>query len=211
MPNSDRRWLQRAVAAGSIKAIASQITLTYVIPIALPIVTVLAGYLHGLPWMYLLTAAGIMFATISTGLVRFDEWIDRRRVSDKLRFASVRIGKDIRGEGFFLGVVFHNAADVTMEFEIEEMRTRLGNRVPEKISYDQPKIVIPPRGNGWLDDHVIDIGEPLKPGTLEGFIECKVKYGRTGDLRYDLNIKKQVLLSFNDDGLLGPCSWNDAA
>jgi|SRR5215472_6829090 len=211
MPNSDTRWLRRAIAAGSVKAIASQITLTYIIPLGLPLVTAFAGYLQGLPWMYLLVGAGLMFGAVSTGLVRFDEWMDKRRVTDKLKFSGVRMGKDIHGSGYFLGVSFQSAADLSIEFEVQEMRTRLRNNVPEKTSYAQPKIVIPPRGIGWFDDHIIDIGPPPKPGTIEGFVECKVSYGRVGDRRCDLAVKKQVILSFNEDGLLGPCSWNDAA
>jgi len=62
----------------------------------------------------------------------------------------------------------------------------------------------------WFDDHVIDIGEPPRPGTVEGFAEFKIKYGHPGAARYDLSIKKQVVVSFNADGLFDHSSWNDA-
>jgi hypothetical protein len=211
MANSDRHWIKRAIAAGSIKAIASQITLTYLIPIGLPLVTAWVGYLQGLPWMYVFVGSGLMFGGVATGLVRFNEWIDRRSVTSKLTFTEPRIGRDIHGQGIFLGALFHNAANFPIELERQEMRTRLGNTVPAKTTYDVIKLIVPPHGNAWFDDHAIEIASPPNPGTIEGFVECRIKYGRVGDAKLDLAIRKQVVLSFNEDGLLGPCSWNDAA
>ncbi len=74
----NKTWLGRSVASGSVKAIAYHITLTYVIPLGLPAVTAIAGYLQGSPVMYIFVAAGVMFAAVATGLVKFDEWIGRR-------------------------------------------------------------------------------------------------------------------------------------
>ncbi len=58
---------------------------------------------------------------------------------------------------------------------------------------------------------MIDIGDPPKNGTLEGFVDCKIKYGHPGVLKFDLRVKKQVVVAFNADGLLQHASWNDAA
>jgi hypothetical protein len=55
------------------------------------------------------------------------------------------------------------------------------------------------------------IGDPPKNGTLEGFVDCKIKYGHPGVLKFDLRVKKQVVVAFNADGLLQHASWNDAA
>jgi len=207
----NKTWLGRSVAGGSVKAIAYHITLTYVIPLGLPAVTAIAGYLQGSPVMYIFVAAGVMFAAVATGLVKFDEWIGRRQVRGKLTFASVRFCKDIRGgNGFALGVAVRSVADASVEFEIDSMLTRLGNRVPAKRIYDVRKFIIPPQGNGFFDDHLIDIEKPPSPGTIEGLIECKIKYGHVGNLKYDLTLKKSVVMSFDKDGLPGPGAWNDA-
>jgi hypothetical protein len=204
-------WAGRAAVAGSIKAISYHVMVTYVIPIGAPIMTGAVGYFEGYPWMFILTAAALTFGGMATGLVRFDEWLGRRSVKEKLGFSSVRALKDVRGgNGFALGVAFNNLADVPIEFEIEEISSRLVNRVPEKRSFDLKRFVIPPRGRGWFDDHIIDITPP-SPGTIEGLIECKLKYGRVGRRQYDLLVRKQVVLSFNEDGLPGPSSWNDTA
>jgi hypothetical protein len=158
-----------------------------------------------------LVGAGLTFGGVATGIVRFDEWIDRRSVKEKLAFSHLRIIKNIRGEGFAIGAAFQSSADMPIEFQLESINTRIGDRVPQKRSFDLTRFTIPRRGSGWFDDHIIDVGTPPRPGTIEGFIECMIRYGRAGDPQYDLIVRKQVILSFNTDGLLGSCSWNDAA
>ena len=211
MVNRDRGWIKRAAAAGSIKAVAYHLTVTYVLPIGLPVVAAVAGYLQRLPWLYVLVGSALTFGGVATGIVRFDEWVDRRSVREKLAFSQLRIVKNIRGEGLAIGAEFQSSADISIEFQLESINTRIGDRIPKKRSFDVTRFTIPRHGRGWFDDHMIDIGTPPRPGTIEGFIECKVKYGRVGNPQYDLMARKQVILSFNEDGLLGPCSWNDAA
>jgi hypothetical protein len=160
MAAGDRKWIGRAAAPGSIKAVAYHVALTYVLPIGAPIVTGAVGYIQGYPWMYILVAASVTFGGVATGLVRLDEWLAGRRVKEKLAFTEVHVAKNIQGEGFSLGVAFISSADVSIEFEIEEISTRLANRVPEKRSFDLRNFIIPPRGNVWFNDHIIDIGTP---------------------------------------------------
>src|SRR5690242_10811907 len=163
MANRDKHWIRRAAAAGSIKAIAYHVVLTYVFPIGAPGVTGLVGYVQGYPWMFHLVAASLTFGGTATGLVRFDEWLARRSIKEKLTFSGIRVAKDIRRKGFTIGVTFNSSADVSIEFEIEEISTRLANRVPEKRSFDVTSFIVPPRGRVWFDDHIIDIGTPPSP------------------------------------------------
>ena len=95
--NRDRNWAGRAAVAGSIKAITYHVTVTYILPIGAPIMTGAVGYLQGYPWMLILTAAALTFGGTATGLVRFDEWLGRRSVKEKLAFSSVRALKAFEG------------------------------------------------------------------------------------------------------------------
>ena len=105
-----------------------------------------------------------MFGGVATGLVRFDEWIGRRSINEKLTFSQLRIVKDIHGAELAIGVVFYNDADISIEFELESINTRIRNRVPEKRPFYLSRITIPRHGSGWFDDHIIDIGVPPSPG-----------------------------------------------
>jgi hypothetical protein len=207
---SDKNWIAREVFSGSIKAIGYQATITYVLPLGLAFVTGLAGYLQGLPWMHILVGAGVMFGAITTGLVRFDDWRERRRIKGKLVVPIVNAGRDTQGPGIVLGVALLNEASFPLEWELTECRTRIQNRVPPNLPYRSTRITLGPKGEGFFNDHPIDIGTPPSPGTVEGFLEMSFKYGQPGKLKYDLAIKKQVVITFNDDGVFAGGTWHDA-
>ena len=71
------------------------------------------------------------------------------------------------------------------------------------------RVTIPPHGHGWFNDHPIEVTAP-NPGALEGFLEMSFKYGRPGNLKYELIVKKQVVVAFNEEGLYTGGAWNDA-
>lgn len=196
-----KRWGWRAVAAGSIKAISYHITVTYVLPIGAPIVTVYLGYIQSLPWMYVWLGALAAFAIMAHGLLRYDEWRLRRRVEDRLAFQSVILGPTIKNDGLTIGLQLVSSAAFPVEFEITKIATRLGNTVPLETSFKITKFIIPPNGIGWFRDHPIQIQNPPKPGTMEGFIEYEINYGRVGSLTCHLSGKKQVVAAFNEDGI----------
>ena len=161
--------------------------------------------------MYVALGAMAAFAFVTNGLLRFDEWRLRRRVADKLSLSSIICGRNIRGAGIFFGVSLNNSAQFAVEFEVKRLSTRIGNLVPLETKFDVKRVTIPPNGSGFFNDHVIAIDNPSKPGTLQGFIEYEFAYGQSGPLKYSLSGKKQVIVSFNNEGLLVHGSWNDAA
>jgi hypothetical protein len=63
----------------------------------------------------------------------------------------------------------------------------------------------------FFDDHMIDFGDPPKPGTIEGFLEIIIDYGHPGSLNHELVVKKRVLVAFNDEGKFMQIAWNDIA
>src|SRR5690348_5800419 len=81
----------KEAALGVVKAFTYHAITVWVIPTGLVAITAYLGYLQGLPWMYIAVGTGLMFAAVTTGLVRFDEWRDRRRTEGKLRFSGLRV------------------------------------------------------------------------------------------------------------------------
>jgi hypothetical protein len=207
---TEGRLLARAAAGGAVKAVAQHVTLTYIIPLGLPLVTGYLAHLRGVPWDQVLLFGGIMFAAVAHGLVKFDDWFNRRRVKDKLVVGNVRVLRDEAGPGIALGIELHNTAGFPVEFEGVDIRTKINNRVPPSIPYQRSNHTLQPDGVGQFDDHIIDFGDPPKPGTLEGFVEMEIRYGRPGRLRHTLIIKKHVVIVFNDDGLYANSRAQDA-
>ena len=209
--NDDRRslGLWRAIASGSVRAVAYHITLTYLIPLGAPLITLWLGYLQGYPWMYIWVAMLIAFAAVCTGLLRFDEWYSRRKVESKLNITAPRVARNVIGDGFSLGLQLHNSAHFPIDFEVDTMRTRIGDRVTQTPPVVR-SITIPALGFGWWDDGIINVN-PTENGALEGYIEFEISYGRAGSsLPCKLGGKKRVVLPFVD-GVLQTPVWYEAA
>jgi hypothetical protein len=198
MPN----WI-KDLLSGSRRAVAFYVTLYLVLPIGVPLMTGWAGYLQGLPWMYIMVGSGVMFAAMSTGLLRIAEYTDRDRVNGKLHFHSVRLGHNpLKPSEIIIGVMWVNQARVPIEFHVDHVGTRIGDRVPASTVYAQRTVTVPPGGLGWYDDHAINVATPPAPGTIEGFVEFKIRYGRTGNPSHGLVTRKNVVVAFNEAGSL---------
>jgi hypothetical protein len=208
--NRNKGWLARAFASGAIKAIVHHIFVVYVIPLGTPLVVAYIGHLEGYPWFIILVGSSLAFSGVTTGLVRLDDWIERRRVKGKLQFAQISVGRDINSQGIFVGINLINKSAIPIDMTFTEVRTRVGNQVPLDTKFNNSELTIPPSGIGWLNDHAINLANIPKPGTLEGFAEFRIKYGRPGNLKHDLTIKKAIVVRFNSDGFLEAVSWNDA-
>ena len=165
------RWLKKRLAGGTVQGVTSHIVATYILPLGAPVVTVVIGYISDLPWFWIWLGALAAFAFISHGLLRFDEWRDRRRIDGKLAFQSIVFGRNIRGRGLILGLRFNNLAAFSLEFEVTEVRTRLGDTVPA-LEHEATKHTVPATGIGWYNDNPIELDNPPHPGTIEGFIRA---------------------------------------
>jgi hypothetical protein len=202
--------LLSTVAFATIGFIWSHAVLPWLVLVGPPIVTGLLAYLNDAGAYKVALAVQFSFAAMAVGLYYADLELSRRRVKGNLQFHSVRVGRNINGPGIFLGVVFSNTSDFPIEFEVKELRTRMGDRVPAKTGFDVKNVVVGPRAIGWYDDHIIQPDTPPNGGTLEGFIEFTVEYGRPGDLKYELSQKKQATAAFDQGGNLTHASWQEA-
>lgn len=188
------REAAKAAALGAIKASASHITTVWIIPIALPAVAAYLGYAQHLPWMYIAVGVGLMFAGITTGLVRFDEWRERKRIEGKLHFSEFRV-----------------EADVKMDVDFAQIRTGLEDKVPKLREFKKTRFTVAPHNVVYFDDHSIDIAAPT-PGTLEATLDFVVRYGPVGNLKYTLPVKKRATIPFDENGLpRGKVMMYDAA
>jgi hypothetical protein len=207
--NDGKGWIARSVGSGALRAIAYHVTLLYLIPIGIPLAAAYAGYVANLPWMYIIVAASLCFGGISTGLVRLSEWIEKGRVDGKLQFASINLGVDVHGNGYFIGVNLVSKAAVPIDVAFEEIRSRIENIVPMQTQFAIKEFTIPPEGTGFMNDHLIVVASPTPPAKLHGLAEFKIKYGKRGNLKYKLSIKKAVTLAFDAQGGLHG-NWNDS-
>ena len=208
----EKGWLQKQIAAGAVRGVV-QFLVTWGLPLGVPVVTVAIGRLTDIPWFYVWLGALAAFAFIANGLLRFDEWRQTRRVQDKLAFSQMLVGKSINNpEGILIGIRVTSSANFPLDFTVEKLLTRLADRVPLIESLKgATSFEIPSNGYGWYWANEIAIPDPPKNGTLEGFAEYELSYGRKGQKRYVLKGKKQVVVRFNDEGLFVGAVYHEAA
>jgi hypothetical protein len=199
-------------AVGSARAETIHAVVTWAIPIGIPVLAGLLVWLGGGPWGLVLTAAALAFGGITTGLLRFDEWLERRRIEGKLEFVAVRSAIKADSTQVKLGVHLHNRSASRIDCEILGWHTRLQDRVPKVTTFEVTRIAIPPFGDGWFDDHFIEVGELPKSGALTGLLDFRLRYGRANaPTRYELDLKKQVAIAFDESGTALPAAYHDAA
>ena len=154
-----------------------------------------------------------MFAAIPTGLVRFAEWKYRTIVEGKLVFNKVRVSKSLANDGSVralrLGFQLNSSAMFPVEFRVSELDTQFIDYYPPKKRYEQDKIIVPPQGFGWFDDHTIEVPRPPRDQTVEGHIKFYVDYGKIDQLVRSLSMRKKIFFRFDKNGDMTSCEWID--
>lgn len=186
--------------------------LIWVLPFVVTGVSIVIGLMHDFTWFYIYIGAVITFSAISIGLLSFSKWRYRSKVQDKLVFSSVRVNQrtlDNSSEGSMcLGFAVISKALFPIEFKVERLVTSVGNNHSPKKDYTNDSFVIPIKGDGWFDDHSIDIKQKLTTAD-EGVVDFELSYGRPGNLKYKLKQKKRVYFNLSEDGRITTFNWID--
>ncbi len=203
------RWFKKEAAKGSVHGVVSYAVATYILPLGAPVVTVAIGYASGLPWFWIWLGALAAFAFISTGLLRFDEWLVRRRVEGKLSLSTPGM-MPFQKQGYAIGVQMYNNAEFPIEVELIELRTQINHKLPSKKRVGNNLLIVNSKNYAWFYDNPIELEAP-KPGTIEGTLEAKLRYGLVGSKRkYALEEKKQITARFDEEGnWAGNALWTD--
>ena len=202
-------WIGKELGKGALRGAVQHAVAVYLLPLGAPVVTVAIGYSSDLPWFWIWLGALAAFAFVSTGLLQFSLWADRRRVESKLYLAFPGI-VPIQNEGYALGVHLHNMAARLVDVELSEIRSQINHRIPIKKGIPMTQLTLQPNLYGWFYDNPILFDIP-SPGSVEGILEAELKYGPKGTVpKYMLSVKKQFVARFDDDGkLLGQVLWTD--
>ena len=159
-----------------------------------------------------------MFAAVTTILFRISEWKFKVTAKDKLAFASVRFIKNVSADGVLaalqLGFQVNNHATFPIQFAIREMQTELTDKFyPNKKPYAQDTLTISANGRGWFDDNPIALDKNkvtmLRGKVVEGLLDVRLTYGKPGDLKYEMEIKKKIFVLFTANGDAQLSHWYD--
>lgn len=203
-------WLAKAAASGVVKAISYHAATT-ALPFLLAAMTLIAGRLgDGASWMWSLMAASLAFGGSSAGFFYLFEFVGKRAIDGRLSCESPRVSIDIVSGKPCLGINLQSSADVPVEFEVSQIKTEVSGVYPQSKPFDLATFLIPPRGIGFFNDFSISV--ELKEGIAEvreGSVSAIVKYGKAGNRKYILEIKRKVHLRYSAEGNIEAVSWNE--
>ncbi len=114
----------------AIRLLCEEAARIYILPVAVTIGVGVMGWSQDIPRFYVCVGVGLLFASISTGLLRFDEWRYQKRVVDKLAFSMVRATGGVKSIG--LGFTVHNTARFPIQFRVAELNTKFMKSYPLK-------------------------------------------------------------------------------
>lgn len=198
------KWLRNFLAVSVIE----QIFWSY-IPVWGPtlLVTVL-GYLQARPWDILAMMTIGTFTLCVTGMFFFAQWRATKAAKGKFQFGVPITSKVVpnptavpRVANIKLGIMLRNTAAFQMEFQIEDVRSRIANRIDNRKKEIGKKLTIDSSGTMAHIDNGIDLVGVVAPnGNVEGDFYIKVRYGHLGDLRFEAQCAYAVFIAFDNDG-----------
>lgn len=207
---SKKTFLQ-SIKSDAISAIATHVFKNYVIPIGMPIITLLIGWSTSMQWFYIWIGFLASLALVFHWLLKMNEWLYRIKVEDKIVFSTIRFAYDIKTKGISIGFVVNNLADFPIIYEVSNLIVKLGDKVPAEDHKGGAIYTIPIKSNGWYDSHSIKIDKIPESGLVEGYIDFKISYGKSkNSLKNNLSAKKQLVVHFSQEGILQGGIWNDA-
>lgn len=199
------KWMAAIVAEEAFR--------TYGLTIISTVSVLIFGIIESIDWFKLSIGIAVMFAAVSHGLLRIDEWRYRNQAKYKLVFHSMKIHKILSNNGAVetirLGYNLENKATFPIQFEVVELKTSVNNLTPSKTEYENNTISIYANGSGWFEDYDINIPAQITNKTVEGHLRTQLKYGRPGKLKHELNMVKRLYIRFDDKGDIINIEWYD--
>jgi hypothetical protein len=168
----------------------------YVLPSFSAAAVIAAGLVQHQPVMWILMSAALTIAAIVTAALRWSELAYVRRVEDKVVIGDVKIGIKHGPANSPL----RNSAHFPIDFKVTSITSSIADRIPQERQFDRTQFTAAPHATRWFQDHHILIDSPPKGGALEGQLQVKLLYGKTGRLVYSLSASRRVYLYFDDEG-----------
>jgi hypothetical protein len=120
---------------------------TWLSPWAITVATIVAGYAQSVsvPWVATISAGAFVFAASTTGMLRYDEWWQRRTPRDKLSVQALlaaweyardtETGRATHILRTQMSIILQNAAHFPISYTVEEITSSAEGRINSKPQY----------------------------------------------------------------------------
>ena len=201
------RWLWRQ--AQRLHDLHGIFTSELVRPILAPafaLMTAALGILQGgIPLMWIAVGAALSFAAVSSGLLRFDEWLERTDPRNKLVVRAPKIVASTLTYGDNLKWVqiefnVKNVATFSIEYQVLELRAIFDDRVTGSAG-DGIMMLVPPGEYKSYRGDVLNT-DGIKLGSHKAQVEYEILYGRPEGRKLSVRgqIQVDILASPGQDG-----------
>jgi hypothetical protein len=185
-----------------------KIGLVWLWPLIAPAAAIAAGYVQGVPWIYVVVAAAVTFGAGATGALRFSELRVRMTPINKLAFTLVTFSADfvrdkktgqIRAlEKAQIGLQLQNTAHFGISYLIEDMQTSFEGMINQKPERPFRWTEVPPGSFAVYRDAPIDTKNlPLDKASYEGSLKFKIRYGYPDNEKHVIDRNLSVTFSID--------------
>lgn len=202
----------KSIASEGIREAASQIFWSWGWPVMLPIISGALLWLQGSPVGYIFIGMVMTFAFTAFGLFWFSRWSYYRSSEWKLSFAEGQVLWDGNGTdqlNIRIGIILRSSAEFPIIFKMEEIKTSLGNSFNPSPQYPTKIITVPPHGDAFYYDDVIQVASASVSAGIDGKISYKIKYGAENSTRKYEMIKSHRCHLFSDENNMTKCIFTD--
>jgi hypothetical protein len=191
---------------------------TLLLPTVTAVGTAVLGWLEQIPLMWVLMATALAFMGTMQGVLSASGYLERKNPAYKLQvlrhifsFNLVSVGGPNRKQRMAakaqggvpavpayrhlekgqLGFEVWNRASFPMSIIVVEANTEIEGERPPMAKFPKAPIIIQPGTTMWIHDDAINLDNMLCEN-LDGKMDIKIKYGRLGKERFELNQKGTV-------------------
>ena len=175
------------------------------------------GILKDLPIFWIYNTSVIVLMMSFVGLNQLTDWRVKNRPQYKLSCVKGRVVRLLPrpkdSVEICLGLEFANSADFPIEFHVIDLYTRIINEakgkeyLPPRRDLGDVRHVFTPHSRGFFRDDYIKVND-FVDGTLVGEVEATVHYGKEGNLKHVMNLKKRSSFYIQGNTML-ETDWYD--
>jgi hypothetical protein len=200
---------------------------TLLLPTLTAVATGVAGWLNQVPLMWIIMAVALAFMGAMQGVLSASSYLERKNPAYKLQvikhlfnFSLVPVGGPNRKqrraakaqdsapavpayrhlEKGQLGFEVWNRASFPMSVVVVSADTEIEGERPPMAKFPKKPIIIQPGTTMWIHDDPISLGDMLCEN-LDGKIDIRIKYGRPGRERFELDQRGTVEIFMESYGL----------
>jgi hypothetical protein len=191
---------------------------TLLVPVVIAMATGAAGYLGGIPLMWIMLAVVLVFMGAAQGILSASTYLERKNPAYKLqlikhlfnfdlvpisgpnrkhrRSAAAQGGAPavpayrhfVRGQ---LGFEVWNRSSFPISVIVIAAESEIEGLKPPRAKFPKNPVVIQPGNTMWIHDDPIDLGN-IDCENLDGIMDITVQYGLPGKEHFEMNQKGTV-------------------